>query len=259
MARKNLKWVLAETEYETLVLAQPEVISKAYGPKEFLTLRPCAQGKDEYDCVVKTLYCTRDGRFFVRKKDGWHEQKYNFTPNSPSLKDGRCHSRYPQMRNFDALHCHTLIAHAWIGERPEGEQIDHINGDLLNWSADNLRYVTPHENMRSARNMRCLRRMGIDPKWLHRNTLLYIYELNLKALKYFAAEYRLICENNDAEMTIENIEKVVMMAYLNTRRYFFTMKLPSLDVRYQYHYLPALDYKVTEMKGYYNRIEDFNL
>lgn len=258
MARKNLRWVLAETEYETLV--QPEAIKRAHGPKVFLELRPCAQGKDEYDCVVKTLYCTRDGRFFVRKKDGWQELKHGYTPNSPSLKDRRSHSHYPFMQRYNNFTCHTLIAHAWIGERPEGEQIDHINGDLLNWSADNLRYVTPHENFRSARNMRQLRRIGIDPKWLHRNTLLYIYELNLKALEHFAVEYTVLCaENPGAEISIENIEKIVMMAYMNTRRYYFNKKLPSLDVRYQYHYLPALDYKVTEMKEYYHIIEDFNL
>ncbi len=162
------------------------------------------------------------------------------------------------MRHYGCHTCHKLIAHAWLGECPEGEQIDHINGDSLNWSADNLRYVTPHENMRSARNMHRLQKMGIDPRWLHRNTLLYIYELNLKALDYFVVEFKLLCEaNSHVEMTVENIEKIVMMAYMNTRKYFFTMKLPSLDVRYQYHYLPALDYKVTEMKGYYNRIEDF--
>ena len=255
MARKNLRWVLAETEYETLV--QPEAIRRAHGPKEFLTLRPCAQGKDEYDCVVKTLYCTRDGRFFVRKKDGWYELQPCKTPSV--IHNHRGGSRYPFMRHYGLLPCHTLIAHAWIGERPEGEQIDHINGDQLNWSADNLRYVTPHENLRSARNMRQLRRMGIDPKWLHRNTLLYIYELNLKALEYFAADYRILCaENSHVEMSVENIEKIVMMAYMNTRRYFFSMKLPSLDVRYQYHCLPALDYKVTEMKAHYTNIEGDN-
>ena len=255
MARKDLRWVLAETEYETLV--QPEAIRRAHGPKVFLTLRPCAQGKDEYDCVVKTLYCTRDGRFFVRKKDGWYEQK----PNSLNRKNKARGGAFdcPIMRNFGNKYCHALVAHAWIGERPEDEQIDHINTDHHNWSADNLRYVTPHENIRSARNMRQLRRMGINPAWLHRNTLLYIYELNLRALEYFAEEYKILCDvNSDAELSAENIEKIVMMAYLNTRRYYYLMKLPSLDVRYQYHYLPALDYKVTEMKGYYTNIEDYN-
>ena len=266
MAREKLRWVPAEEIIETLV--QPEAVKRWYDidgtkhespeiPDKPFLLRTCAQGNDECGCVVAYLYGTSDGIFLTRGKDGWYGQKPRWAKNKPLNGGGNWDC--PFMRNFSHLCCHVLVAHAWIGKRPEGEVIDHINTDHKNFSADNLRYVTPHENMRSARNMRRLRKMGIDPKRLQRNTLLYIYELNLGALGYFAVEYRLICENNDAEMTIENIEKVVMMAYMNTRKYFFTMKLPSLDVRYQYHYLPALDYKVTEMKGYYNQIEDFNL
>ena len=254
MARKNLTWVLAETEYETLV--QPEAIRRAHGPKVFLTLRPCAQGKDENDCVVRTLYCTRDGRFFVRKKKGWYEVRHTFNPGMVNHKGG---SAYPKMRDFGNILCHKLIAHAWLGERPEGEEIDHINADKLNWSADNLRYVTPRENMRSARNMHRLQKMGIDPRWLHRNTLLYIYELNLRGLEYFTTEYKILCDvNPDAEMSVENIEKIVMMAYMNTRRFFFALKSEDLDVRYQYPILMPIDYEMTEMEGYFGLIEQYD-
>lgn len=165
---------------------------------------------------------------------------------------GKCEGYIPHT-------CHKLIAHAWLGECPEGEQIDHINGDLLNWSADNLRYVTPHENIRSARNMRKLRKMGIDPRRLHRNTLLYIYELNLKALEHFAVEYTVLCaENPGAELSIENIEKIVMMAYMNTSRYYYKMKLPSLDVRYQYPTLMPIDHEVANMRMYFSSIEQYD-
>lgn len=41
---------------------------------------------------------------------------------------------------------HKLVAEYFIGERPEGYVIDHIDGNYLNNRVDNLRYVTQKEN-----------------------------------------------------------------------------------------------------------------
>ena len=43
---------------------------------------------------------------------------------------------------------HRLVARAFIGERPEGYVIDHINGDRWDNRVQNLRYVTCSENLR---------------------------------------------------------------------------------------------------------------
>ena len=43
---------------------------------------------------------------------------------------------------------HSLVAETFLGERPEGYDIDHINGDKTDNKAENLRYVTHTENMR---------------------------------------------------------------------------------------------------------------
>lgn len=43
---------------------------------------------------------------------------------------------------------HTLVAHAFIGPRPSGYEINHIDRDPGNPRAANLEYVTPLQNMR---------------------------------------------------------------------------------------------------------------
>lgn len=53
--------------------------------------------------------------------------------------------------------------------------IDHLNGDILNWSADNLEYVTPAENNKRAKLLRMLRSIGRDPKQMSREELQAIF------------------------------------------------------------------------------------
>lgn len=46
-----------------------------------------------------------------------------------------------------AYYVHHLVAEAFIGPRPAGMYVCHIDGDALNNSVENLKYATPSENM----------------------------------------------------------------------------------------------------------------
>jgi hypothetical protein len=55
---------------------------------------------------------------------------------------------------------HHLVAHAFIGEKPAGMQVNHKDGDRENNSASNLEYVTPSENIKHACRLRLLDNRG---------------------------------------------------------------------------------------------------
>ena len=103
----------------------------------------------------KTLFVGTDGRFFNANgrelKPSW----------SPSSQKGRpnMHSAYPTMRSLGL--CHHLVYETFIGPRTPGMEIDHINGNKLDWSLSNLQEVTPEENRKRARILRIIRKCAI--------------------------------------------------------------------------------------------------
>lgn len=50
-------------------------------------------------------------------------------------------------RGYDKwVYVHTLVAECWLGPKPEGLQVDHIDRNKYNNHHGNLRYVTQSEN-----------------------------------------------------------------------------------------------------------------
>jgi hypothetical protein len=50
----------------------------------------------------------------------------------------------------ETRYVHSLVAEAFIGPRPQGQDVHHADGDKGNNSASNLRYVSRSENVRHA-------------------------------------------------------------------------------------------------------------
>lgn len=133
----------------------------------------------------KPLYCSRAGKFYSVHNmqitaEGciMREIKPNVNPtrlNTWMSSRGISGSQYPTIRQTHGQPCHKLMALTWLGPRPKGMEIDHLNGNKLDWSLDNLQYVTPAENNKRAKLLRVLRSIGRDPKQMTRAELLDLF------------------------------------------------------------------------------------
>lgn len=54
---------------------------------------------------------------------------------------------------------HSLVAEAFLGPRPDGQEIDHIDGDKHHNHVDNLEYVTSSENKRRRHRLELAKRV----------------------------------------------------------------------------------------------------
>ena len=67
-----------------------------------------------------------------------------------------CHRFYVNLSKNNTpwvVPVHKLVALAFIGPRPEGHDIDHVNGDFRDNRLLNLEYVTHQENQKRAYDM----------------------------------------------------------------------------------------------------------
>ena len=143
-------------------LSPVEFIHTIPATGEQVLLRRCNAPR----CGQCQLYCASDGRFFSVSRRSIHQVLHKFGPamRTPGLAchNGKRGCIYPNMNHFGNKLCHLLIYEAWIGPRKPGMQIDHLNGNVLDYRARNLEMVTPSENMRRSMRLRALRKMGMD-------------------------------------------------------------------------------------------------
>ena len=81
---------------------------------------------------------------------------------------------------------HHLVAKAFIGERPEGLVIDHIDRNKLNNNVNNLRYITFTENLHNSDRYR--HDIKETDKTKRHNIMTKLYRHKTKELKIYKCE-----------------------------------------------------------------------
>lgn len=98
---------------------------------------------------------------------------------------------------------HSLVAEAWIGSRPEGFVIDHIDRCRTNNNASNLRYCTVKVNNNNISDKERARRVKWAPNMPHDHLLdrgSYTY-VNDEKFRSIRAAARFIAEQTGAKYT----------------------------------------------------------
>lgn len=134
-----------------------------------LELHLCQRAKSDTSVTGK-LFCSRNKRWFHLQSNGKLAEvrhSYSIGKRTPGrlCHNGKRGCAYPQMRHFGPIHCHILVYEAWVGERHYPlKEIDHKNGDVLDYCVENLEEVSKPENTwRSIHVLQVLRSKNIDP------------------------------------------------------------------------------------------------
>ncbi|MBR0201982.1 MAG: NUMOD4 motif-containing HNH endonuclease [Bacteroidaceae bacterium] len=86
--------------------------------------------------------CCKNGRKlrYLLKPRSRPKGYYSVTLSKKNSETGRVY--------FSQKQVHRLVAHAFLGQCPQGYVVDHINGDSLDNRLENLRYASLSENRR---------------------------------------------------------------------------------------------------------------
>jgi len=97
-----------------------------------------------------------EGRYEVSNTGRLRSLNYNKTGHVRELRAGSIRRGYPSAEIFNddgtsrMRTIHSLVAEAFIGQRPGGYTVNHIDGNKRNAAADNLEYCTLSDNRKHA-------------------------------------------------------------------------------------------------------------
>ena len=139
----------------------------------------------------KILWGHPDGYFLGAKGQ---KLLHCFSPSNRTpgrhCRNGQRGNDYPIMRNFCNKSCHSLMAAAFYGPRPEGYECDHLNGVVTDYRPSNLQWVTPAENRRRVPYLRALReKIPYHAQTFQREDYLAWYAMSLDEFKAMLAKY----------------------------------------------------------------------
>lgn len=96
---------------------------------------------------LKFLYeVSEDGRIFRNVKS---KKQNKIIVDYHHSKAGYCYTFICRDGKVQRISIARVVAECWLGEKPKGYEIDHIDRDSLNNHYSNLRYVTKSEQMKN--------------------------------------------------------------------------------------------------------------
>ena len=136
-----------------------------------------------------------DVRSLVNNAGNLRDEPYVLSKNAVKMEDGGSgyyHVGFSRNGKPKTRKVHQLVMESFVGPCPEGHVVDHIDGNGKNNNVSNLRYVTPHENVRSGRSsMR--RAEGVDRSLVSWSSSLGRWRVRVR---YFMVEYCLVTTVN---------------------------------------------------------------
>ena len=146
---------------------------------------------------LKFMYeISEDGRIFRNVKSkkqnkiivDYHHSKAGYCATFVSIKG--------KVKRIMIAH---VVAECWLGEKPEGYEVDHIDRNSQNNHYSNLRYVTKSEQMknrnhsgiseRGKKNLAAYRQKIMQPVTLIKNDIVKVFESQTAAARYLAEKF----------------------------------------------------------------------
>lgn len=145
---------------------------------------------------LKFLYeVSEDGRIFRNVKSKKHNK---IIVDHHHSEKGYCYTFICRDGKVQRISIARAVAECWLGEKPEGLQIDHIDRNPLNNHYKNLRYVTQSEQMKNRdhskisekgkENLSAYRKTVMKPLKLVKDGVEKFFESQTAAARYLAAE-----------------------------------------------------------------------
>lgn len=164
--REALRYKVDPSDPRQLILRNGMRIKQKQGLNLFLSAHGAVYSLTNRGLRRLRINYTHKRRYGMKSRNG--------VPNGP---------RYPYV-NFrhGTYTIHVLMAEIWMRPRREGEEIDHINGNIDDCRLVNLRIVTKEENQRCAQILRRLRKAAkqlndptLNPRNMSQERLLKIF------------------------------------------------------------------------------------
>lgn len=142
---RALKYQIDPNDSSVLILRNGTRIKQKQGLDLFLSLKGEVYALTKYGLRRRRVDYCRKRRYGLLSCNG--------------VRNGR---RYPYITFRNGTYrMHILMVEIWLRPRREGEEVDHLDGNIDNFALENLEIVTREENIRRRKILNALRRAAV--------------------------------------------------------------------------------------------------